>query len=151
TALLIALFGGRGPILEMTLCSGFHHIPFDLMRFRTTRGDGSGQPTRIGSLISFLHIANFPRLFNVVRGEMALFGPRPVRAAFTERLTALMPFYSLRLFAKPGLFGWARAHMQSPSGLNDLVEIEYDLYAIKQGSPILDMEILARSVFPERS
>ena len=152
TALAVALFSGPGPVIETVECSGFYNIPFRLLRFRTTRTDGTGAATTVGSFLSRWHLANLPQLFNIVRGEMALFGPRPVRLDFTRRLTEFMPFYSMRLFVKPGLLGWAGVRMRANSSRpNELTEIEYDLYYVKEGSPILDLEILARSLFPAKS
>jgi lipopolysaccharide/colanic/teichoic acid biosynthesis glycosyltransferase len=64
----------------------------------------------------------------------------------------MIPFYSMRLFVKPGIFGWARIHRPSPSGYeSELAEIEYDLYYIKQSSPFLDLEILTQTLFPSKS
>ena len=152
TGLMVAFFSGPGPIIETTECSGFHNIPFRLLSFRTMRLDGTGNLTRVGSIISRFHLAHLPQLLNIVRGEMALFGPRPVRYAFTQRLTEIMPFYSMRLFVKPGLLGWAKVQMPAQSGRqNELAEIEYDLYYVKEGSPLLDLEILSRSFFPAKS
>ena len=143
--LAVALFSGPGPIIETVECSGFRNIPFQLMRFRTRRTNQTGGPTWIGSLIARLHLVNLPQLFNVVRGEMALFGPRPVRRAFVRRLTEIMPFYAMRLSVKPGLIGWA-----PPTAFaftNELTQIEYDLYYVKHSSPQLDAEILMRTIF----
>jgi lipopolysaccharide/colanic/teichoic acid biosynthesis glycosyltransferase len=152
TGLMVAFFSGPGPMIDTTECSGFYNIPFQLLSFRTTRKDGTGKLTRVGSLISRLHLVRLPQLLNIIRGEMALFGPRPVRHVFTQRLTEIMPFYSMRLFVKPGLLGWAKVNMPPHSAHpNDLAEIEYDLYYVKEGSPVLDLEILARSFFPAKS
>src|SRR5258706_4868092 len=107
-----ALFSGPGPTIESVECAGFQNIPFRLLRFRTLRTDGSGLPTRVGRVISRLRLANLPRLINIVRGEMALLGPAPVRRQFARRLTELLPFYSLRFSVKPGLFGWAELHLR---------------------------------------
>jgi lipopolysaccharide/colanic/teichoic acid biosynthesis glycosyltransferase len=148
TTVAIALFSGPGPIIEMEGRSGFRNIPFQRMRFRTRRTDGTLAYTRIGSLISRLRLADLPLLFNIVRGEMALFGPRPVRREFASRLTEIMPFYSMRFAVKPGIINWGA--VQS-SRYQDcacvLTEIEYDLYYVKHGSPLLDFEILMRLIF----
>lgn len=151
-AVAVALFSGPGPVIDTTECCGFHNIPFRMMRFRTTRTDGTGTETRIGKLLRRLHLSRLPQLFNIVRGEMALFGPRPVRLVFTRRLTEMIPFYSMRHFVKPGMIGWASVQMPPQvERVSELTEIEYDLYYIKQGSPLLDLEILARTLFPPRS
>src|SRR6185295_12557018 len=110
-AIAVALFSGRGPVLESAVCAGFQNIPFGLLRFRTLRRDDSGQPTRVGRLITALRVANLPRLINIVRGDMALLGPAPVRREFARRLTEVLPFYSLRFSVKPGIFGWAELHL----------------------------------------
>jgi lipopolysaccharide/colanic/teichoic acid biosynthesis glycosyltransferase len=143
--LAVAVFSGAGPVFETVECSGFRNIPFLLLRFRTRRSGKKGGATWIGSLISRLHLVNLPQLFNVVRGEMALFGPRPVRRTFAQRLTEIMPFYAMRLSVKPGLIGWA----PRPTTLafaNELTQIEYDLYYVKHNSPQLDAEILIRTL-----
>jgi len=139
------LFSGPGPVLESIECSGFQKIPFCLLRFRTLRNDGSGRMTGVGKIITRLHLVNLPRLINIVRGEIALFGPRPVRREFAERLTDIMPFYAIRFFVKPGILGCAPARAAAVP-LSELREIEYDLYYIKQASPLLDLEILFRTL-----
>jgi lipopolysaccharide/colanic/teichoic acid biosynthesis glycosyltransferase len=142
-AAAVALFSDRGPALEAVECVGFHNIPFFRLRFRVFRTDGSGRPTAIGALISRLHLDELPQLINIVRGEMALFGPRPIRAEFAARMTELMPFYALRFSVKPGLLGWAQVHLpgrQPPQC--ELEWLEYDLYYIKEGSIWLDVSIV---------
>jgi lipopolysaccharide/colanic/teichoic acid biosynthesis glycosyltransferase len=142
TTVAVALFSGPGPILESVECSGFQKISFRLLRFRTLKADGSGTPSRLERIISRLHLVNLPRLINIVRGEMALFGPRPVRREFARRLTEMMPFYSIRFSVKPGILGWSQVHLDP--AVDELREIEYDIYYIKQASPLLDLEILIR-------
>jgi lipopolysaccharide/colanic/teichoic acid biosynthesis glycosyltransferase len=147
----VALSSGPGPILESVECSGFQKISFRLLRFRTRRTDGSGAPSRMGMLLSRLHLVNLPRLINIVRGEMALFGPRPIRREFARRLTEMMPFYSTRFSVKPGILGWSQAHLYPASDpVDELREIEYDIYYIKQASPLLDLEILIRMLSGRR-
>ena len=143
----IALSSGGGPVFESVDCAGFRYIPFQRLRFRTLRTDGSGQMTRLGRAITRLHLANLPQLINVVRGEMALVGPRAVRQDFAHFLTELMPFYSHRFSVKPGILGWAQLHLAArglPS--DECLQAEYDLYYIKQGSPWLDGQIVLDSV-----
>jgi len=144
-ALAILLFARPGPAIESIECSGFQRIPFRLLRFRTLRSDGSGKMTGVGKVISCLHLANLPRLLNIVRGEIALFGPRPVRREFAQRLTEIMPFYAIRFFVKPGILGCAPTR-PAKRLVSEMREIEYDLYYIKQASPILDLEILIRKL-----
>ena len=141
-----------GPVLESVECSGFHKIVFRLLRFRTMKTDGSAELTPVGRVISRLHLVNLPRLLNVVRGEMALFGPRPVRAEFARRLTELLPFYSIRFSVKPGILCWNHERKQRVTDpASELKEIESDLYYIKQASLMLDLEILIRFLSGGRS
>jgi lipopolysaccharide/colanic/teichoic acid biosynthesis glycosyltransferase len=150
TSLLIVVFTG-GPALEHIECLGFRRIPFQMLRFRIWRSDGS--PSRIGDLIARLHLTNLPQLMNVVRGEMTLFGPAPVRAAFANRLGQLLPAYAYRFTVKPGIFGWRNEGLPSeateePRGLTDEARLlELDLYYVKQESPSLDLDILLRMMF----
>lgn len=151
-ALAVRLFGGPGPVLEGTVCAGFQYIPFRLLRFRTTRLDGTGTVTGIGRILNRLHLTNFPQLLNVVRGDMALVGPRPVRAEFAAWMTDVMPFYSHRFSVKPGILGWARLHTRHDGGLPDeCSQVEYDLFYVKEGCVWLDAEIILDSFLPSMS
>jgi lipopolysaccharide/colanic/teichoic acid biosynthesis glycosyltransferase len=146
-AIAVGLFAGPGPVFESFECAGFQYIPFRLQRFRTTRADGT--MTGAGRLITRLHLANLPLLINVVRGDMALVGPRPVRSEFARYLTDVMPFYAHRFSVRPGIFGWAQMHAPKETQLADECrQIEYDLYYIKQASLWLDGEIVLESMGP---
>jgi lipopolysaccharide/colanic/teichoic acid biosynthesis glycosyltransferase len=142
-ALAVALFLGPGPIFETFECAGFQYIPFRLLRFRTRRADGT--TNRAGHAMRRLRIDHLPELINVVRGDMALVGPRPVRRPFATYLTDLMPFYSHRFSVRPGMFGWAQ--LQSPGDvlMDECANIEYDLYYVKEGTPWLDGEIVLKA------
>jgi lipopolysaccharide/colanic/teichoic acid biosynthesis glycosyltransferase len=144
--ILVAMFCGPGPVIESGEYCGFQNIPFRLMRFRTWRRDGA--PSSIGAAIARLRLDRLPQLFNIIRGEMALFGPRPVRRQFAKRLTERMPFYAMRFSVKPGLLGWAQLKLRGePARACELTEFEYDLYYIKRASPLLDLDILAGTLF----
>ena len=130
----VAFFSGPGPVFESLECAGFQYIPFRLLRFRTTRLDGTGTRTAVGRMISRLHLTNLPQLVNVVRGDMALVGPRPVRSEFARYLTEAMPFHSHRFSVRPGIVGWAQMHAPKTGPLPDeCCQIEYDLFYIKRG------------------
>jgi lipopolysaccharide/colanic/teichoic acid biosynthesis glycosyltransferase len=111
----------------------------------------SGHRTGIGKLIAALHLTNLPQLINLVRGEMGLFGPEPVRAEFASYLEDLSPVYSIRYSMKPGVFGWAQANSnRGGSVAEESVRIGYDLYYLEYGSPLVDLEILARTLLRKR-
>lgn len=143
---LLIILTGSGPVLESIDCAGFQKIPFRFFRFHTIRQDGSGVPTFAGKLISRLGLKNLPQLINIVRGEMTLFGPAPVRRVFAVCLTRLLPFYGHRFSVKPGILGWAQVHSPHEGMLSELSRLEYDLYYIKNGSPLMDLEILRRTL-----
>ncbi|HWE49371.1 MAG TPA: sugar transferase [Bryobacteraceae bacterium] len=145
-ALAVRFGSDPGPVLESFECAGFQYIPFRLLRFRTTRIDGDGALTSPGRIISRLHLTDLPQLVNVVRGDMALVGPQPVRSEFASYLTDLMPFYSHRFSVKPGILGWAQMH--APRGRqvpDECRQIEYDLFYVKEGSLWMDAEIMLES------
>lgn len=141
---LAVALSGPGRVIESLECAGFQYIPFRLQRFRTT--DSGGRETATGKFLKRFHLANFPQLINVVRGDMALVGPRPVRSEFAAHLSATMPFYSHRFSVKPGLVGWAEVHLSPSEVRNARLEIEYDLYYIKASSIWLDLEILTEQL-----
>jgi len=160
-ALLIALFpviavlslvsgiaAGRGPILDRAECAGFQAIPFHRLRFRT-RHALHGRLTWIGKIIEWLRLTGLPQVINIVRGEMAMFGPAPVRKEFADALVKRIPLYARRFSTRPGLLGWAQVHM--PRGVPEAtLQLEYDLYYIKECSPSLDFEILLRALLRAR-
>jgi lipopolysaccharide/colanic/teichoic acid biosynthesis glycosyltransferase len=79
---------------------------------------------------------------------MTLFGPAPVRTAFANRLTDLLPAYLYRFTVKPGIFGWPDASREETGELPDDARLlELDLYYVKQESPSLDLDILLRMLF----
>jgi lipopolysaccharide/colanic/teichoic acid biosynthesis glycosyltransferase len=141
--LLILVTSGR-PILDSEECSGFQNIPFLLLRFRT-RDLKTGQLTLAGKLIETLHLKSLPNLFNILRGEIALFGPRPVRSAYTEYMRERLPLYTIRLAVKPGIMSW------SPSGarIDELTRMEYDLYYVKLASIRFDVDLGLSYLWPD--
>ena len=144
-AILVALTTACPP-LESAECPGFQRIPFRALRFRTRRRNG--ELVWPGKLLMELHLINLPQLTNVVRGEMALFGPPPVRKEIAERLSQLIPAYAHRFTVKPGILGWSQANLASALPAPDeSLRLGYDLYHIREESPSLDLDILFRTVF----
>jgi len=152
--LVARLAAGPGPVFEKIECAGFQGIPFFRRRFRVKRA-GTNQWTVIGRLLTRLRLTGLPQLINLVRGEMALFGPQAIRIPFAEYLDNLSPLYSRRLLVKPGIFGWAQANggrdLASPGSFaihlqEENLRIAYDLYYLQFGSPLMDFEILNRTL-----
>jgi lipopolysaccharide/colanic/teichoic acid biosynthesis glycosyltransferase len=140
-----------GSPFESETRTGRHGATFALYRFR--RRDNAGVETAPGRFIARFHLNFLPALWNVLKGDMVLIGPRPESPAFVERLTETIPFYQLRHAVRPGLTGWAGVHL-SGAIRDSLGELEYDLYYIENLSVMLDLYILMRTlksvwIFPD--
>ena len=129
---------------------GLHGRKFRIFKFRSMQDDAEAdgpiwacendpRVTRVGRIIRRLHIDDTPQFFNILRGEMSLIGPRPERTEFVERLEKRIPYYSERHLVKPGLTGWAQVSYPYGASIEDAREKhQYDLYYIKNQSPLLD-------------
>lgn len=133
---------------------GWHGTPFRLMKFRTMVADAEkdgpqwcrdGDPriTRVGGFLRKLRLDELPQLFNVLKNDMSLVGPRPIRQHFTDLLEREIPGYRLRLAAKPGLTGWAQVHLGHANTVADhALTLQYDLFYLRHRSLALDCLIL---------
>lgn len=103
--------------------------------------------TRVGRFLRQTRLDEVPQLFNVLRGEMSLIGPRPERPEFVCELEQEIPFYRTRLTIKPGLTGWAQVNYDyGRSAVDALEKLRYDLYYIKHQSVHLDVVILLKTI-----
>lgn len=157
-ALLIKL-DSRGPIFYSQDRVGFQGRIFRVYKFRSMRQDaeqatgavfaqrGDARVTRFGRFMRKTRIDELPQLYNILRGDMSLIGPRPERPEHVERLQAKIPFYRTRLVIRPGLTGWAQVRYSYGSTDEDaLIKLQYDLYYIRHQSLLLDINILLRTV-----
>jgi len=104
--------------------------------------------TRIGRFLRKSRIDEIPQLWNILKGEMTLVGPRPERPFFVEKFNNEIPFYSNRLKVKPGLTGYAQVKHKYDASLEDVKEkLKYDLYYIENMSLRLDIKIMFRTLF----
>lgn len=159
TALLIKL-DSRGPVFFMQKRNGFNGNTFDIFKFRSMyvleKDDGVKQATRddprvtrIGRWLRRSSIDELPQLFNVIRGEMSLVGPRPHATCHNSEYAKLIANYAFRHHVKPGLTGWAQVN--GFRGETRQVEemqhrVEHDLWYINNWSPWLDLRIVLRTV-----
>jgi Undecaprenyl-phosphate glucose phosphotransferase len=159
TALLIKL-DSRGPIFFLQKRNGFNGKTFDIIKFRTmhvceddaavkqaTRDDP--RVTRIGRWLRRSSIDELPQLFNVIRGDMSLVGPRPHATSHNSEYEKLIANYAFRHHVKPGLTGWAQVN--GYRGETRQVEqmkrrVDYDLWYINNWSPWLDLRIVMQTV-----
>ncbi len=155
SALLIKLDGG--PVLYRQVRIGERGRPFTIYKLRTMRMDDSDAQrwcsaedpriTRVGEVLRRLHIDELPQLYNVVRGEMSLVGPRPEQPELVERLESRLAFYSRRHLVRPGLTGWAQircGYARSESG--SAWKLCHDLYYLRHRSLAFDLAILVRTL-----
>jgi lipopolysaccharide/colanic/teichoic acid biosynthesis glycosyltransferase len=136
----------RGPATISELCAGMDGIPFTASRLRCTETDNPRKATAVGRCIRALHLEYLPRIGNVVRGEMSLVGPAPVRIEFAEYLSALIPVYRQRQIVKPGLTGWTQINTTDTDLPDAIREVETDLYYTKYMSVALDAYILLHTL-----
>src|SRR4029453_18356038 len=105
---------------------------------------GDPRVTAVGRVLRRLSLDELPQLFNVLRGQMSLVGPRPERAPFIEQFRARLPGYMLRHSVKAGITGSAQLHgLRGESSLEE--RLRYDLEYIDRWSLLFDLEILGRT------
>ena len=141
-----------GPTLYRQERVGQGGRPFELLKLRTmvvgaeTQGAGyavdrgDARITRVGRVLRKLSLDELPQLWNVVRGEMSLIGPRPTLAYQVERYSESQ---RRRLDVKPGLTGWAQIHGRATRPWDQRIEL--DVWYVEHRSPLVDLKILLRT------
>ncbi len=158
SAILVALESGF-PILYRQARVGQGGHLFQIIKFRSMRSDAEkdGTPrwaarnderiTRVGSTLRRLRLDELPQLFNVLKGDMSLVGPRPERPHFVARLMGAIPYYATRHSIKPGVTGWAQVRYGYGASVEDAAQkLQYDLYYVKNHTLFLDTVILFQTV-----
>ena len=147
----------RGPVFYTQTRVGKGGRHFTLIKFRTMLPDAeaggstwaSANDPRVTPLGRFLRrsrLDELPQLWNILKGDMSLVGPRPERPEFVGPLSAIIPFYEERHLIKPGLTGWAQINYPYGSNIADARrKLQLDLYYIKHTSHELDLIILLRT------
>ena len=133
---------------------GLNGRVFRIYKFRTMRADAEAvtgpvwstandsRVTPVGRFLRLTRLDELPQLWNVLRGDMSIVGPRPERPEFVLKLTEAIPFYGQRHVVKPGLTGWAQVRYTYGATVEDAIEkLQYDLYYIKNMSLALDVVI----------
>ena len=157
-ALLIKL-DSRGPVFYVQTRIGLNGRPFRIVKFRTMTNDAEANTgavfaqendpriTRLGRMMRMARIDELPQLYNVIKGEMSLIGPRPERPEHVIRLEKKIPFYRTRHIIRPGVTGWAQVRYHYGSTDEDaMVKLQYDLYYIRHQSLSLDVNIFIRTI-----
>ncbi|HET9315829.1 MAG TPA: sugar transferase [Vicinamibacteria bacterium] len=143
-ALAVRIGLGR-PVLFRQRRPGLGGRPFALVKFRTMR-DGTGPDgqrlTRLGRALRACSLDELPELWNVVRGDMSLVGPRPLLTHYLDRYT---PEQSRRHLVRPGITGWAQVHGRNAISWEERLAL--DVWYVDNWSLLLDARILARTVW----
>jgi exopolysaccharide biosynthesis polyprenyl glycosylphosphotransferase len=148
-----------GPVYLRQLRLGQFGKPMRIVKLRSMRADAEAngaqwaaksdpRVTKVGRVLRRTRLDEFCQLWNVLRGEMTLIGPRPERPEFMSQLATHLPHYRSRMMVKPGLTGWAQVrHGYTANTEEAATKLEYDLYYVKNQSMALDLQILALTMF----
>jgi lipopolysaccharide/colanic/teichoic acid biosynthesis glycosyltransferase len=150
----------RGPVLYSQTRVGRNGRPFAIYKLRTMVHDcerltgpqwaTSRDPrvTRFGRFLRRTHLDELPQLWNVLRGDMSLIGPRPERPEFVGHLEKALPHYRDRLLVRPGVTGLAQVQLPPDTDLDSVRrKLAYDLYYVRHGGPWMDLRILFGTAF----
>jgi len=166
--LVIAIrLDSKGPAIYVQDRAGLNGRRFGLLKFRTMRRDSpersvwaaenADRITRVGEWLRKFRLDELPQLFNVLRGDMNIVGPRPHPSPSSELVDLIsrnaaecgvaMPYYSMRSMVRPGITGWAQVRYKYANSLGEEIEkLRYDLYYVKHYSVMLDWRILMMTI-----
>lgn len=152
---LLVRLTSRGPAIYTQTRVGRNGRTFTLYKIRTMvhecesltgpRWAMPGDPriTGVGAVLRKLHLDELPQLFNILKGEMALIGPRPERPEIVSKLKKIVPGYDRRHVVKPGLTGFAQIHLPPDSCIRSVKnKLVYDLFYIRNRSVIFETKVL---------
>jgi len=148
----------KGPLFYTQERIGKNGAVFEIYKFRTMMENSESNGavfaasndrriTPFGKFMRKSRIDELPQFINVLKGDMAVIGPRPERPFFVEEIAKIMPFYETRHVIKPGLTGWAQVNYSYGESIDEsLIKLQYDLYYIKHRSVFLDLSITFKTV-----
>ena len=155
----LAVRGTPGPIIYRQIRVGDGGRRFEIYKFRTMI-DGAERPgeavwakdadprsTPVGAFLRRTHLDELPQLFNVLKGDMSMVGPRPERPELIATLEQSIPFWSRRLLIKPGMTGWAQVHCGYAADITAAYEkLAYDFWYLRHRSLAVDLAICVRTL-----
>ncbi len=155
-ALVAVKLTSRGPALYTQTRVGRGGVPFTIYKVRTMAHDcesltgprwsmpGDPRVTPLGQWLRRLHLDELPQLVNVLRGDMALVGPRPERPEIVAQLVRAVPSYAARHAVKPGITGFAQVHLPADTTVQSVRnKVAYDRHYLRAMGPLLDLAIYA--------
>ena len=155
----LMIWMSRGPIIFRQRRLGEQGLEFTIFKFRTMH-DGAERPgeavwavngdarvTGFGRLLRQTRLDELPQLWNVLKGDMSIVGPRPERPEFLLRLSEEVPFWSRRHLLKPGITGWAQVHSgYAADSVKTEEKLSYDLWYLRHRSFLTDLVICAKTI-----
>ena len=153
-AIAIRIDSGR-PVLFRQQRVGRDGTPFLIYKFRTMAGDADSswvkphdeRITRIGAFLRRFSLDELPQIFNVLRGEMSIVGPRPEMIEFARQFVESIPNYAQRHVVMPGVTGWAQLYYKrSPSPSEEGAVLAYDLFYVEHASIIVDCALILKTI-----
>ena len=148
----------KGPVIFKQERIGLHNKSFNMYKFRTMRMQNPGEEkkgwtvkddprvTKVGRFLRKFSIDELPQLFNILRGDMSIVGPRPERPQFVEKFKEEIPRYMIKHQVRPGLTGWAQVNgYRGDTSIRR--RIDYDLYYIENWTMGFDFKIMFMTIF----
>jgi exopolysaccharide biosynthesis polyprenyl glycosylphosphotransferase len=155
---IVIRVSSAGPVFYKQERIGLHNRPFTVVKFRSMvdgAEDTSGpvwaaerdpRVTPVGRWLRRWRLDELPQLWNVIKGDMSLVGPRPERSVFVNEFLTAVPMYNQRHGLRPGITGWGQIHYDYAASREETREkLEYDLFYVKNASFLLDLAILLRT------
>lgn len=154
TGCLLTMCTSSGKVFFVQERIGRSSRKFKIYKLRTMRSKHSGgyttsnddRITSVGKFLRLSKIDELPQLYNILKGDMSLIGPRPERPEFVDIYNEENAYFDLRHVIKPGVTGWAQVNLPKATPDDNLKKLEYDLYYIKNYSPSLDIEIILKTI-----
>ncbi len=149
--------GNRGPLWFRQTRVGKRGGSFEILKFRTMApvGQGAGEwtaeadrrITRFGRILRNSHLDELPQVWNVLKGDLAVVGPRPEQPHYVAELVEKLPFYDLRHLVRPGLTGWAQVKFGYAASEADALEkLQYEFFYLRRQSLAFDLRVMGRTV-----
>jgi lipopolysaccharide/colanic/teichoic acid biosynthesis glycosyltransferase len=153
---LANICGNRGPLLYRQPRVGKDGREFTILKFRTMK-PGGAEPqwtatddprlTPVGRVMRRMHVDELPQVWNVVRRDLSIVGPRPEQPHYVAQLAERIPFYETRHLVRPGITGWAQVKYDyGSSELDALEKLQYEFYYLRHQSLALDLRIMGRTL-----
>jgi exopolysaccharide biosynthesis polyprenyl glycosylphosphotransferase len=157
-AAVAIVLSSDGPVFFRQPRTGYRGRTFDVLKFRTMRVDAEARSgpvwatacdprkTRLGTFLRRTSIDELPQIFNVLRGEMSLVGPRPERPVFVAAFREQLPRYDERHLVRPGITGWSQVHMKRVLTVGDVSEkLAHDLFYLENWTFFMDISVIVKT------